>query len=607
MPVQKSGSGIDSNVDPYRRLSASQVIAHNSCPRYWFYGWERRMKSPLPPQIIRGNAAESCICRILRDSPVLVERDADDQMKSPLDQNGAPRWDVEADWPAPGLQTLEKSSWPVSIDSLREWAHSRARIHFPGCWDEAVSNWLKNPNRKGSIEDADPEECYEMILQGIDFHLREVAECMESTPPELEEWRKGRSRPEWPSPDGFPRNWILPHPASQASGEEIHVVEAWEITRPWFVDPDAAAFTQTATHPEGWFQGEYDMVYRWGGRIRIIDLKASLGSSDRSHGYVDQLKMYAWLWYKTHRNQDLVKELEIWYLGAFEPKKVDLPSIEDMEKMDVVLHDLYSKIRRNRPSIEECPPKPSPLRRFLPGGVPVDDGQTRNPKSRCKRCDYAGICEGSGAESTTVRFEKIERFGHKWPITPIGESKSRFRAIGQVSKLIPPKLNEDGSIDIRFTLVDGWDRAVVRSHRSGGPSNVTRSISEGTRIAVESAMPSLWKGQLNLDLDSQSSIKIADVSEESAIVEIETRLSVAGRVWSIDAFPDGHGVNRWSITLVDSSGSASAVAFRQFIPTLAPSISRGDVIAVLNGEVGEWGGRPQIKMGPGTRVVVIDE
>jgi hypothetical protein len=56
---------------------------------------------------------------------------------------------------------------------------------------------------------------------------------------------------------------------------------------------------------------------------------------------------------------------------------------------------------------------------------------------------------------------------------------------------------------------------------------------------------------------------------------------------------------------VDTSGSASAVAFKQFIPTKAASISRGDVIGILNGEVGEWGGRPQIKMGPGTKVVVI--
>ena len=35
-----------------------------------------------------------------------------------------------------------------------------------------------------------------------------------------------------------------------------------------------------AVHPEHWFQGEYDLVYRWGNQIKIVDIKASLGNSD---------------------------------------------------------------------------------------------------------------------------------------------------------------------------------------------------------------------------------------------------------------------------------------------------------------------------------------
>jgi ssDNA-binding replication factor A large subunit len=203
-------------------------------------------------------------------------------------------------------------------------------------------------------------------------------------------------------------------------------------------------------------------------------------------------------------------------------------------------------------------------------------------------------------------METIQRFGHTWDITPLQAIRTRFSAIGDVSRLTGPDLNEDETVDVRFTMVDGWDRATVRPHRMGGPKSVTRSIKEGSRVRVDNAMPSLWKGQLNLDLDSLSSISPAEEGDEAPIVDIETRVSVVGRVWSIDAYPDGDSVSRWAITLVDASGSASAVAFKQFIPTAAASISRGDVIGVLNGEVGEWAGRPQIKMGPGTRVVVIE-
>ena len=96
---------------------------------------------------------------------------------------------------------------------------------------------------------------------------------------------------------------------------------------------------------------------------------------------------------------------------------------------------------------------------------------------------------------------------------------------------------------------------------------------------------------------------IRDSSEP--IVEIETRASIVGRIWSVDAFPTGVGVSRWSVTLLDKSGIAGAVAFKQFIPVTAASMGRGDEIAILNGEVGEFNGRPQVRIGPNTRVVPL--
>ena len=607
MPVQKNRPEDHPDIDPYRRLSASQAIAYSRCPRLWYYGWERRLKTPLPPQIIRGNAAEACICRVMRDSPVFVSGEGEDQMQSPLDEQGSPLWDSEEGWPSPSMEALEQSLWPTDFETLSSWAHSRARAHFEKCWEEATSDWMANPNRKGTIEDADPEECLNMVLRGVDLHLIEVQGCLDTGQDDLEAWRDGGSRPYWPAPDGFPRIWDKPHPSARGAGEEMHIVEAWEMARPWFVDPDAAAFTQTSTHPDGWFQGEYDLVYRWGGRTRIVDIKASIGKGDRSHGYIDQLRMYAWLWNKTHGDSEPIDGLEIWYLGAGDPKSVTVPSQEEMIQMEEDLFQLYTRIRKGNPSIEECPASPSPLRRFRPGGIPDTKPVEDDLRARCKNCEYSGICEGSGAASTTIQYDSLQRLGHDWTITAIDAIQTRFPAVGEVAKLAKPTLNEDGTVDVRFTLVDGWDRATIRPHRLGGPRRVTRSLSEGAMVRVEGALPSLWKGQLNLDLDSGSSIEIANEGDVSPIVEIETRISVVGRVWSIDAYPDGVSVKRWSITLVDTSGSASVVAFKQFIPTKAASISRGDVIGILNGEVGEWAGRPQIKIGPGTKVVVIND
>ena len=100
-------------------------------------------------------------------------------------------------------------------------------------------------------------------------------------------------------------------------------------------------------------------------------------------------------------------------------------------------------------------------------------------------------------------------------------------------------------------------------------------------------------------------ISLAKEGDEAQIVEIETRVSVVGRVWSIDAYPNGVDVHRWSITLMDKTGSAASVAFKQFIPISAAAITRGDDVAILNGEVGEWAGRPQVRIGPGARVVIL--
>ena len=70
-----------------------------------------------------------------------------------------------------------------------------------------------------------------------------------------------------------------------------------------------------------------------------------------------------------------------------------------------------------------------------------------------------------------------------------------------------------------------------------------------------------WRGnplcmeEVVLDIDDQSSVIMAGDEETHPIVEIETRVNVIGRIWSVNAFPDGQGISRWSITILDSSGA----------------------------------------------------
>ena len=592
-------------VNPFRRLSASQVITWKSCNRLWYYTYIERLKSPLPPQIIRGNAAEECVCRVLRDSPVLVSADSTDEMTSPLLDDGSLDYDNQTAWPGPAMSELPEEQWPTDRQSLEAWALARVEVHFDVCWEAAVSDWESSPNRSGSVADADPDEALEMTRAGIRMHLDQVEACLGSGGgPKFTQWRAGGIRDQWPAPDGFPRTWIERHPAARDSGD-ITWCEAWEVARPWFVDPDAGQWKQTTSHPEEWFQGEYDMVYYWTGAIRIVDLKASIGRGDRSGGYIDQLRLYCWLWWETHGRADEVEALEIWYLGAGSVKDVPRPSREELQTLSEELEELYQRIHARNPSIDECRPDPAPLRYFDEGGVPSETPVDTDPRARCKRCQLRGVCEGSNHELELPLERSIERFGHRWPVTPLGEIVTRVNVVGEVSGLRGPNLVADGSVELSFMLQEGYDRAKVQPSRYGTPREVTRSIANGSRVRIENAMASVWKGEVVLDLDENSSVAIADESDSAPIVDIETKVNAIGRVWSVNAFPDGEGVTRWSVTMVDQTGSAGVVAFRQFIPLAAAGVARGDEIAVLNGEIGEFNGQPQVRIGPGGRLVIL--
>ena len=535
----------------------------------------------------------------------MISADSPDEMKSPLLDDGSLDYDNQMAWPSPTMLELPEEQWPDDRKALESWAMSRVDVHFDSCWDAAVADWESAPNRSGSVADADPEEALEMVRAGIRMHLDQVETCLKAGGgPKFSEWRAGGMRGQWPAPDGFPRVWIERHPAARDSGD-ITWFEAWEVARPWFVDPDAGQWKQTTSHPEEWFQGEYDMVYDWTGAIRIIDLKASIGRGDRSGSYIDQLRLYCWLWWETHGRADEVEALEIWYLGTGSVKDVPRPTQDELLGLSEELEALYGRIHARDPTIDECPPEPAPLRYFDEGGVPSQTPIDPDLRARCRRCELRGVCEGSEHDLELPLERSIERFGHNWPVTPLGEIVTRVNVVGDVSGLRGPNLAADGSVELSFILQEGYDRAKVRPSRYGTPRQVTRSIANGSRVRIENAMASVWKGEVVLDIDDKSSVAIADESDSAPIVDIETKVNAIGRVWSVNAFPDGEGVTRWSVTMVDQTGSAGVVAFRQFIPLAAAGVTRGDEIAILNGEIGEFNGQPQVRIGPGGRLVIL--
>ena len=472
----------DDFVGQYNRLSASQVNTWKACPRLWYYEKVRRFVMPQIPILFVGRAVEEAICKTLKEAPTLIVATApeDIYVSTPLDEDGRPDRNYDEKWPAEQLLLLPASKWPTDKATLLAWAEKRVLMHLAASLDAMRVEWSKHDRRAGNWEDdVDIKRCAQMATNGIKMHMQEVEACFNTIDDEeLEQWRTGH-RHHWPAPDG--RGYTLEaHPLAQSG--EIKWIEAWEIARPWFVDPDAKPFMMNAVHPEYWFQGEYDLVYRWGNQIKIVDIKASLGNSDRSGDYVEQMRMYAYLWWSTHDNEP-VDDLEIWYLAADAKKQIDVPNEDELNNLGDELRALWSELREETPSIEQCPPTPAPMRSFGPGGIASDEVPE---KTRCQRCDWSHICpngEWSGEHPSGGVFH-LPGLSTETTSIPLSELKTRHTVTGRVHAMIngPQK---------RITIAEGNSafadvQIKASEYKDGGPT-VPDDLKKGELVYVQNA------------------------------------------------------------------------------------------------------------------------
>ncbi|MBO58191.1 MAG: hypothetical protein CMA77_04255 [Euryarchaeota archaeon] len=563
----------DDPIGPYRRLSYSQSDTHRRCPRMWYHRYVLGLLGGTPPIFAMGHAVEGALNRVMRDCPALVASDAPSEtFDSPLDEydNGAgnmvlrPSTHSDAKWPALRIMPLPKSVWPNNRKAMTEWAKARAERHFEREWNIARESWEEDPNRIGdwdSFEDARKEDALEMVYAGIEFHLDEVEDCISAKGgPFFENWRIGKHRPKWPAPDGLPYNYSKPHICAESEGE-ITWNEAWEVARPWFCDPDAGLFALSAVHPEGWLQGEYDLVYRWTGEIRIHDVKASLGTSDFSFGYPEQLATYAYLWWATHERREMVTELEIWYLGVPVRKKIPLPDEDALLRLERRLKILHQNLKLTEKHLERnFPGTPAPVRAFLPGGE-FSDVEPKVGMARCESCDYQTICSDSPLEKELPtggerRFAVSSQA--KVNCTPISEIYPFVTLFGTVRE--PNMVKQWPTFEkeyLEFFLDLGpneWVAVVVKKDDPELPSE----FEHGAMIRIKRGIvASGWRKDLGnhirIDLSFSSSIEIATSSKGGDARFADLRpysYNINAKIFNFD-----HRENKWGSRLIDSSGT----------------------------------------------------
>ena len=592
MPVQLADPENDT-VGPYSRLSASQVNAYRSCPRLWYYEKVLRFRMPQIPVLFVGRAVEEAVCRVLRESPALIHcsAPADAHDPSPIDESGLPDRCVKQGWPSQRLLPLREQDIPKSKQELHDWAMIRCEKHLPVALERVRIEWEGDDRKAGDWNSVDMNRCLEMTKAGLRFHLDEVERCfLGEGGPKIESWRKGE-RPIWPAPDGFALDsFSKGHPF--ANSGSVTWLECWEISRPWFVDPDAAKFSMNAIHPEYWFQGEYDLIYSWDGNITIVDLKASLGANDRSGDYVHQLRMYAMLWYITHGRSEAVSSLQIWYLGHPSIKDIELPTIDELHDMEDELKAMWVDLKREIPERESCPPEPSPMRGFAPGGKPKDP-----PKMvRCKRCDWESVCPAGEGSDEPVLGESLQLpgFSGMTRIDTIGSLNPRASIRGELFSVSVPKGDKPPKILVQQGHYFANVNIISHDHKDGGKT-WPDGLKKGDQVLVEDAIFSTnWKGEIVLKIDPFARIILDDspLEESHDLMAYNARRNVGGRVvYTYEKSGVGRNGKAWhrrGLMLMDHTGAMKVEGWFDDWNSQYEMVETGDIVVLANLGLDAW-------------------
>jgi len=566
MPVSTISPDNDT-VGKFNRLSASQANAFAECPRIWWYQNNLRLKFGQTPPLFLGRAVEECVTRVLMESPGIVTSSAPTTVLNNGADNLLPLYDNEIS------------------DDISQWYAARIAAYWPDISKAMQDEWSKNPRKAGNWHDYSMDEYMQMCVTALDLHMEEVRLVRDSvSDEELQLWRNGENY-SIRSPDR--REQSGPHPLARQGS--CHIVEAWEIARPWFVDPDLEPFSQNAIHPEYWFQGEYDLVYRHNSKVKIVDLKASKGVGDRSGNYVEQLKMYAMLWSKTHDGK-IPDELEVWYLGVGKKKSVKPPTKDEISILENSLNQLWHQIKSKPITISDCPPNPSPLRGFSEGGV-----STEAPQGvRCDSCEWSKLCPGGEGNDNYKIIENIQPKGEikSYELTRLKNLEPRVNIFCEVFSVTK---NSDGVPNIMIQQDGGKAFVKIISKESEGQLTYAPEIEKGDSIRLIGVIPSTnWKGEIELKIDPHARMIKSEKSEDGdcGLFDFKARWNLYGRVaYKTYKYGIGKSGKPWvrkGIVLIDEQSKVTVEGWDNSWPAIYNTIQQGDEIAILNASLDAW-------------------
>lgn len=559
------------------RISASGLTTFLRCKRQWFLGSKVGISGPLRPSQVIGIVLEDALCGLMMRRPKTA------------------------------IESLEQlKSW---IASHIQNAAKEALLEGKKLWDEGL--WYAPDTSWDDVE----MESFESRLQcGLDLFFSEVEACYAMNGgPHLEAFRSGEQpfsvpSPAWGDEPCFPvpekvrnfsmRTWADPEQSMiwALPGSPVTWNEAWDIARPWMKDPRVHQ-PQRLFHPGGWAAGELDLVLRWDGRIRLIDIKSGDPSSKFADSLQHQLRFYAWLWHETHDGH-CVDGMEGWYLNG--PHKVlyDAPKKEDYPLMSKEFFKINSDMQSMGSGPATLPSLPSD----------ACDGSAAG----CHWCSLSRSVEGdwSGDEllSNITSIRDVELSPPSELLSSIPE---RVSVQGKFTGAWGPLPNHFGEPVLGAMLVAGNAQITVEESEPGAYP-LLHDEPNGD-IVILDALPGVWRGSPRLYVDSRTRIlPLAEAQEEFAntsnalserttrIGLLRTRANVEGIILSVRRRSgvrlDAKPWTMMNVHLWDGHSVVEVASFGSSITGQMESLRPGQRLKLMAAEIGWRAGLPQLRI-----------
>lgn len=553
------------------RLSASGLTTYLRCPRQWYLTRKVGLSSPSSIGQVTGLVIEDALCRILMHRPGMMD----------------------------------------SLDALRTWAYNHCKEEAKTAWHEGEEAWNARLWKRDESDWSTVEvENYEMKLRhGIDIFLEEVEACFsQNGGPYLEQYRSGSSpfkvpSPAWGEVPSFPvpekvrslqaRDWSVEHPFQwQKKGEVIQWNEAWEIARPWFKDPRVHQ-PQRMFHPEGWAAGELDIVLRWDGTIRLVDIKSGHSGGTFAESLQHQLRFYAWLWSRTEE-EGIVANMEGWYLSSKERIVYKTPSEEELTSMDVEFFSINEQMRSMGEGASMLPANPE---------TTVAD-HLHACSGDAPGCGWCSVSlenlETAGPMNDTTRERMMQGVEIQSPCMPFSEIPSRVDVSGELIAQWGPLPNHFNEPVLGAMLKAGEATIAIEEAEPGAFPHLHESSE--TKVVIKNALPGVWRDQPRLYVDGDSEILPLGDSEHSGtrIGLLRTRANVEGLVLSIRQQSgmrlDGRPWTMLAFHLWDGSQVVEVVAFGSAISERLLTLQPGENIRLIGAELGWRAGLVQLRI-----------